>query len=241
MKYAMELKERLARLLDAIHDQILLFKYRNKPYFYYYREVVNKRAIRDPQEAVGGLWETNGEIQLERLKKYGLEPHHTLLDIGCGSLRGGRHLIGFLNKGNYTGVDISEDVLEAGRSVLKEYNLEEKRPALIITSDLTLDCLKGETFDYIHAQSVLSHMPQEDIEEYFSNLYKVMKKDSQFFASFFESKNDEYHSIYRKQDFFYPFSMIEDMARKYGLKVEKVDDAREGRKQQLMRITSVKE
>ena len=240
MKYATKLKNRLVRLIDAVHDKLLLIKYRNKPYFYYYRAVVDKRAIKDYQEAVGGQWEKNGIIQLERLKMYGLKPHHSLLDIGCGSLRGGVHLIGYLEKWNYMGIDISKDVLNAGRTVLKENNLLTKEPTLIIATDLTLDYLGGRTFDYIHAQSVFSHMPQEDIEEYFSNLHKVMKPESQFYASFFESKNGIYYPVYRMQDFYYPFSMFQDMARKYGLEVERVADAKEGRKQQLVRITVAK-
>ena len=33
----------------------------------------------------------------------GLRQHHRVLDIGCGSLRSGRLLIPYLNKGNYFG------------------------------------------------------------------------------------------------------------------------------------------
>ena len=35
----------------------------------------------------------------------GLRQHHKVLDIGCGSLRCGRLLIPYLNKGNYFGVE----------------------------------------------------------------------------------------------------------------------------------------
>jgi cyclopropane fatty-acyl-phospholipid synthase-like methyltransferase len=236
MKYATDFKDRLVRLVDALHDRVLLFKHRNEPYFHYYRAVIDKRAVKDPQEAVGGQWEKNGMVQLDRLKIHGLKPHHTLLDIGCGSLRGGRHFIQYLDKGNYVGIDISKEVLEAGHEVLKEHNLDNKEPTLLVASDLTLDYLGGRKFDYIHAQSVFSHMPQEDIEGYFSNLYKVMKPDTQFYASFFESQNETYYPVYRKQDFYFPFSMLEEMGRKYGLNVNRAEDAVRGRKQQLVRI-----
>lgn len=39
------------------------------------------------REKVGGLWEQLGSLQFEYLVRNGLEPHHFLLDIGCGSLR----------------------------------------------------------------------------------------------------------------------------------------------------------
>ena len=42
------------------------------------------------RDVVGGLWEEIGCLQLSVLKRIGLQKSHTLLDIGCGSLRGGR-------------------------------------------------------------------------------------------------------------------------------------------------------
>ena len=43
----------------------------------------------DPKMAIGGIWDEMGAKQFELLKRNGLEPHHSLLDIGCGTLRGG--------------------------------------------------------------------------------------------------------------------------------------------------------
>ncbi len=51
-----------------------------------------------------------------------------MLDIGCGTLRGGRHFIGYLDAGRYTGMEISKQVLAYGEKLLVERGLVEKQP-----------------------------------------------------------------------------------------------------------------
>jgi len=50
---------------------------------------------------IGGLWDTMGSLQIDMLKKYGMKPNNTLLDIGCGCFRLGVKAIPFLDKNNY--------------------------------------------------------------------------------------------------------------------------------------------
>src|SRR5271167_1446401 len=44
----------------------------------------------------------------------GLRQHHSLLDVGCGSLRNGRLLIPYLNNGNYTGIETNKWLVGEG-------------------------------------------------------------------------------------------------------------------------------
>src|SRR3989344_2962205 len=118
-------------VLRMLSDRLLLFRYRNMPYMEYYRAVMRRRARQDPKEAVGGRWELGSAGQIALLKRYGIEPRHTVLDIGCGSLRGGLNIIRYLDTGNYTGIDISEEILEAGRRFLREAELTQKKPTLV--------------------------------------------------------------------------------------------------------------
>ena len=46
--------------------------------------------------------------------KWGLKPTDNLLDIGCGSLRVGKHLIPFLDDGKYCGVEPEQKYLNDG-------------------------------------------------------------------------------------------------------------------------------
>jgi SAM-dependent methyltransferase len=238
MKYFEKAAKSMHFYITGLHDKLLLFKYRGRPYLEYYRAVMKRETKRDPKYAVGGSWLMSGPMQLERLQKYGLAPHHTVLDIGCGSLRGGVYIIGYLDAGNYTGTDISVDILDAGKKFLKEYDLVHKVPSLIPVNGMDFRELpSGKKFDYLHAQSVLSHMPPEDIESLFANLHKVMHSDSQFLTSFFLSKNDEIYPGNNSRNFFYPLSWMEQVAARYGLVAQRVEDTPHYDKQKLLKIT----
>ena len=53
-------------------------------------------------------------MQFNLLTFLGLREFHTLLDIGCGSLRAGRLLIPYLMAGRYFGLDPYRQVIEDG-------------------------------------------------------------------------------------------------------------------------------
>jgi hypothetical protein len=69
---------------------------------------------------------------------------HVLLDIGCGSLRGGSRFIPYLGTGNYLGVECESDLIESeiekeiGRSVcdLKK----PQSPRRLLTRLTSLGC-----------------------------------------------------------------------------------------------------
>ena len=47
----------------------------------------------DHRRCVGGKWDEIGKLQTDFLKEQGLEKNMKFLDIGCGSLRGGRRTL----------------------------------------------------------------------------------------------------------------------------------------------------
>ena len=170
---------------------------------------------------------------------YGLMPSHTFLDIGCGGLRGGIFVIEYLDKGNYTGNDISASILEYGEKLLKERRLEYKSPHLYKTDNLEFKELEGKKFDYIHAQSVLTHMPPKDVEILIRNVPKVMHKNSIFLTTIFKSKTGSIYDRRQKLNFYYPLSWMVKICESSGLKVEEIDDDREYiGKQTLLKITT---
>ena len=75
------------------------------------------RRRQRPRQEVGGLWDQVGRLQLDFLRGRGLEPEARLLDVGCGCLRGGVHLVEYLSPGRYYGIDISPALLEVGYDV----------------------------------------------------------------------------------------------------------------------------
>lgn len=197
----------------------------------YYRDLMRLRAARDPRAAVGGMWDEIGRLQFEMLREHGLQPRHRLLDIGCGSLRGGVHFIGYLDPGHYTGLDISEHILEAGRRLLPATLLSTKRPHLLCNTDLKLEELAGAQFDFALAQSVFTHMPRQDIDECLASLPGIMRPNGRFFFTAFLAERERYEPGH--ENFYYPQHVLEGLCRHRGWAVELVEGFNHPRDQAL--------
>jgi SAM-dependent methyltransferase len=189
--------------------------YAENDYLDAYRKHTDMRAKRDPKTAIGGMWEEVGQMQIDFVTGEGLTPDCRMLDVGCGTLRGGRHFIRHLDPGNYTGVDISEGVIEAGKALIVEEGLVDKRPRLIpnTTGDLRFDMFEDETFDFILAQSVFTHLKEDHLEECFANIGRIMGPETRFYFTFYMSDSFEQTGAKR---FRFPFSFFERVAKENG-------------------------
>lgn len=222
---------------DNLIAKILWIKYKNRPYIEFYKAVMRHTSKTNLKAATGGGdWDVAANRQFNRLKKFGLLPHNTLFELGCGQLRGGRFSIAYLDKGNYYGNDISPEILSEAEYVLKREDLLEKSPSIFLTENLEFNEVQGKTFDFIHAQSVLSHMPPEDIETLFKNIGKIMHSDSVFLASFFLSKDNSVYPFHNMKNFAFPLEWMIKKGSEYGLLVELHEV---NNKQKLLKITRV--
>ena len=137
--------------------------------------------------AVGGMWEEIGALQFDFLVSQGLRPDHFLLDVGCGSLRGGRHFIAFLEAGRYFGVDKNEVLIRAGLDDELEPELREaKRPTIELMDDFGFERL-GQPFNYALAQSVFTHIDLNSILRCLENVRRVLQPGGKFFATYSEN------------------------------------------------------
>ena len=144
------------------------------------------------REVVGGAWDEIGQLQFEFLKSEGLEPGHTLLDVGCGSLRGGVHFVRYLDPGNYFGIDMNEPLLAAGYDIeLKNAGIQDRLPRhhLVCTGNFRLDDFTGD-FDFAVAQSLFTHLTFNRIRQCVERLSRKVKPGGRFYATFFELAED---------------------------------------------------
>ena len=164
------------------------------------------------------LWKMKQQFQIAFLKAQNLNPENTLLDIGCGTLRGGIPIIRFLNAGNYTGIDVRKEVLEEGKKELKEENLELKHPTLISFSNFESFILENK-FDVVFCFSVLFHMEDKIVAGCFQFVKEHLNTDGVFFANV---KINKYKLDGNWQGFpvvSRPIEFYEELAKNAGLKI----------------------
>ncbi len=133
---------------------------------------------------VGGMWDEVGPLQLEFLRGQGLLPADTLVDIGCGPMRGGIHFVRYLDDGNYYGIDINESLITAGIEELRAAGLESKHAHLAVTGDFDAQQF-GIKFDYVIAISLFTHLYANHIVRCMKRVREVMAPGTKFYASFF--------------------------------------------------------
>lgn len=108
-------------------------------------------------------YEFKQRFQMAFLQSRGLLPSHTLLDYGCGILRGGVPLIRYLDAGNYVGLEVRPDVLREAQRTVRQECLTKKEPVLVRPTDIErLDL--GRRFDYVWSFSVFFHLSDEHVD-----------------------------------------------------------------------------
>ena len=136
---------------------------------------------------IGGAWDEIGRLQFEYLRSHGLEPEMRLLDVGCGSLRGGVHFARYLEVGHYYGIDLSQDLLDAGYDIeLRQLGLQERVPRSNLLATAEFDAVGfGVVFDMLLAQSVFTHLTSNHIRLCLARMADVTRPGSVFFATVF--------------------------------------------------------
>jgi SAM-dependent methyltransferase len=172
------------------------------------------------------MYETLGLYQFELLKACGLRPNHSLLDIGCGSLRAGKFFVRYLDRANYVGIEPNRKILEEGiKHNLDQRTTEEKSPTFSHDEQFTLTVF-NRRFDFLLAHSILTHAPQHQIERCLAEAQQVVTATSLFFANYNKGGSDYsganwispggHHDGHFHGAVTYTFACISSLARKVG-------------------------
>ena len=208
---------------------------------------LTQRLVADGEHRsfIGGMWNEIGTLQFEYLKSKGLKPAHKLLDVGCGSLRGGVHFVSYLNSHNYYGFDLNASLIEAG------INIEIAN--LGLTGKINLENFSTATdfkypsswpaMDMALALSLLTHLSYDTICLCLKNTAKVLNKGGRFYATIFEvAENQAENSVIQCADvtthphqdpYHYTRSRIEDAARLSGFELVGIEAFKHPRNQKM--------
>lgn len=150
----------------------------------------------------GGLpqfWDKRGKFQLTFMKSAGLQPSHTLLDIGCGPLRAGIFFIEYLDADHYHGFDYNKDFIKAGKHEMQKYDLQAKNPSLYFIKAFEVIASKIPKCDYGIVFSVLNHCVKKERMQFFSNIHHAFNSGAKIYT--FMSNDlwiNEWKEIYYK-------------------------------------------
>lgn len=164
-----------------------------------------------------------GKAQIKFLKRKGLEKEDTLLDIGCGDLRGGRYMINYLYPANYYGMDISEEAIQKGRKRIKKWELADKQPQLLVNNDLRFLEFAPSKFDLVFANSVLTHLSEQYIRQCFANIGRILAKDGVAMLSYHHAEEQGKlltNTVTMSNLYRYPYTVLQEWAQEYNLNAD---------------------
>jgi SAM-dependent methyltransferase len=123
------------------------------------------------------------------LTTLGLRQYHSLLDVGCGSLRIGRLLIPYLNRGKYFGLEPNEWLVAEGiRRELGDTLVQIKRPIFFFSD--SPDTIAKISFDFALAQSIFSHCGLDLIKAWLFAISRSLAPDGALIATFLIGEED---------------------------------------------------
>lgn len=185
---------------------------------------------------VGGDFEAIGKWQFNYLiNQVGISPSDVFLDIACGCLRLGRHIIPYLDKNNYYGLEADRRILEAG--IQHELGPTDRTPNFSINSVFDFDFCKS--YNVAWANSLLTHLTVEDIKVLFINLRKISTNTSRFYFTYFDKtlagvKAPNPEQSHARKDFFYEYNHLIEILSETGWEGKKCEVQNHPRKQQIV-------
>jgi len=164
-------------------------------------------------------WYDIGVRQFKIVLKHGLDKNMKYLDIGCGDLRGGIHIIKNIENGNYYGVEVPKRGYNQN-AVLRNCGLSHKTINMRYNRDFDFEQI---IYDRIMAWSVFTHLTDEQIIDCIEKTSRVMGSKTKFLATRRIASKVKYGKVHGK-NFTYPISFFEDVARDYCLSVTHIKD-----------------
>jgi ubiquinone/menaquinone biosynthesis C-methylase UbiE len=159
----------------------------------------------------GDFIQTGNEFFKYFIELGNLKPHENVLDVGCGIGRMAIPLTRYLDKnGSYEGFDIvSLGIDWCQKNISTRYPHFHFQLADIINRFYTQNDhiraseykfpYEDESFDFIFLTSVFTHMLPEDMENYFSEIARVLKKNGRCLITFFLLNDESLRLISAKE------------------------------------------
>ncbi len=204
----------------------------------------------------GGDFVIVGSAFMKIFKRHGLAPEMDVLDVGCGQGRLARPLVGFLESGTYQGFDIDKSGIEWCQNEYADiagfkfyhadvFNQRYNANGRIAAKDFRFPCA-DDGFDFIFLTSVFTHMFAEDIENYLSEITRVLKPGGKCLITWFlldEISRQSGHPVYNfayevdevsrttlaanpEAAMAFDLDYVRDIYQKHGLEIQTIENGK---------------
>jgi SAM-dependent methyltransferase len=230
----------------------------------YDRVVSERRTVGDPEQSEilspeqggwhrvvpGGQWAEGGDWAFALLKREGLQPEDSVLDMGCGSLATGRHLLAYLEARRYVGFDVNHALILAGLTIeLPKMGVPQERGVCLFNHEFDLSQVTTP-IGFAISEGFLSRLPLNRIARCVAAVIKQLSPGGRFYATWFDNPNPSaFEPIDRggfltypdAEPYHYPFEILAGICDAIGARAERLDDQAAGgshpRGESLMLIT----
>lgn len=173
-----------------------------------------------------------GQLQIQTLLEHGLQPHHKVLDVGCGCFRAGHLLIPFLDSNNYYGIEPYRLRVDFGLEHVLGDAERTKNPTIGLHTDFSFSIFETQ-FDFVLARSVWTHASRNQILVMLDEFHRTTTVNGVFLTSYVPADSNE--SAYKESKWlgrseaseqggyaFHSLEWIVEVAAKRGLLVEEL-------------------
>ncbi len=195
----------------------------------------------------GERWLEGGEWAFELLRREGLQPSDPVLDVGCGSLSTGRHLLPFLDPGRYWGFDTNHALMLAGVTMeLPRVGVPAERGVYLFNQEFDLSGAP-QRFQFAISEGLFSRLPLNRIARCIAAVTQRLASGGRFYATWFENPDPRsfdpidrggFTTFPDAEPYHYPFAMLAGICDAIGACAERVEPGRtHPRGESLMIIT----
>lgn len=147
------------------------------------------------------------------INKVGLKPTDNILDVGCGIGRMAAPLTKYVTEGSYEGIDIVSSGIDwCTKKISPKYPnfkfqqadvySEMYNPKGKYKSSEYKFPYEDKSFDFVFLTSVFTHMLPHDVDNYLSEISRVLKQDGKCLITYFLLTQDSKDHIKRKHSAF---------------------------------------
>jgi ABC-type polysaccharide/polyol phosphate transport system ATPase subunit/SAM-dependent methyltransferase len=180
------------------------------------------------RQVTGGRWAETGDWVFEFLCRQGLQPHHYVLEVGCGSLAAARHFLQYLDQSHYWGFERNRALFEAGvRIELPRAGVRPERGHFVINDVFDFREMP-HAFDYAIAGSLFARLSLNSVARCIAGVMRKLEPGGRFYATWYEQPDPaRFEPIQRDglttypdaEPYHHPFGLIETICSTLGVRL----------------------